>query len=346
MANYFLASVGEAEAFKKVNNNYVHFFSAKTLTDSAINISVTAEEVRGGIGAQLRGQFFHSSSFGLSMTDAMFKLEYIEAQVGGEIVNGGYGLTNESATLSAGGTYTLLGTPVDLLPGVGKVVWYNRPGSTDYASYTFPSTQTDSFQITIPGGQEGDEYCFHYYGSKENARTLYISSEFVPAELTVILTTRLYAGDASAPETGRPVGSVTVKIPRFQLNGTVDLALAMASAATISLEGMALAYDDSCDSAKYAEIIECVDISPYDGYTSLLADASALTAGVAPIVYAIGSRKIPMLMDNTDIEFTPALEEGNIASSAAGQSMTMSFTYTNANNQEVTITGTAQVTAG
>lgn len=327
MANYFLASVGNAEAFKKVNDKYIHFFSAKTLTDSSINISVTAEEVRAGMGAQLRGQFFHSSNFSLSMTDAMFKLEYIEAQVGGQIVKGGYGLTDESATLTAQGKYTLKGTPIELLPGVDRVVWYNRPGQTDYQTVTFPASQAETFEITIPGAKEGDAYCFHYYASKEDARTLFVSSNFVPAELVVFLTTRLYAGDASAPETGKPVGSVTVKIPRFQLNGTVDLAMAMASAATIALEGMALAYDDSCDSAKYAEIVEFVEVSPYAGFESLVADGGEeLTAGTAPVVYAIGSRKIPMLIDNEDITFEPALEEGNIPTTAQGQSVSMTLT--------------------
>ena len=88
MGQYFLASVGVAEAFRKVNGVRQHFFSAKTLTDSSINISVSAEEVRGGPGAQLLGQFFHTSTFGLTMTDAIFKLEYIAAQVGAVIEQG------------------------------------------------------------------------------------------------------------------------------------------------------------------------------------------------------------------------------------------------------------------
>lgn len=346
MARYFLASVGDAEAFVKQNGKLVHFFSAKTLTDSSINISVTGEEVRGGVGAQLQGQFFHTSTFSVSLTDAMFKLEYLQAQMGGEIVQGGYGLTNESLTVAAGGTLTLTGSPIEILQGTGAVVWYNRPGSTDYGTYVFPEGTAGTFSFAVPGAQENDEYCVHYYSAQADARTLIVNSDFVPAELILFLTTSLYAGDASAPQTGKRVGTVTVKIPRFQLNGTMDIALAMASAATIPMTGNALAYEDACEGAKYAEIVEYIEVSPYNGYTSLYADADSINAGDTPVVYAIGSKKIPLLMDNESIQFVPDLEEGAIAEAQKGQTIKMNFTYTDVNKQEVTITGDIVVPAG
>lgn len=340
MGQYFLASVGYAEAFRKVNGKPVHFFSAKTLSDSSINISVSAEEVRGGPGAQLLGQFFHTSVFGLSMTDTMFKLEYIEAQVGGKIEQGGYGLSDESVTTGAGGAIALKGTPIELLPGTGAIVWYNRPGTSEYADYVFPEGTTD-FTFNVPGAVEGDAYCLHYYANRDDARKLIINSEFVPAELVVFLTTRLYAGDASAPETGKPVGSVTVKIPRFQLNGTTDIAMAMASAATIQIQGNALAYDDDCNGAKYAEIVEYIEVSPYDGYTALTADAETINTGDTPVVYATGSRKIPMVLENSAITFTPALSDG--VAPAAGTEVNMSYTYNDVNNNPVEIKGSFTV---
>ena len=103
MKNYYLGSVGNAELFKKVGGKLTHFASAKTLTDSSINLSVSAEEVRGGQGAQLLGQFFHTSNFGLTLTDSMFHLEYIAAQVGGEIIDGGYGMVDEQIEIGANG---------------------------------------------------------------------------------------------------------------------------------------------------------------------------------------------------------------------------------------------------
>lgn len=315
MGQYFLASVGVAEAFSKVNGVRQHFFSAKTLTDSSINISVSAEEVRGGPGAQLLGQFFHTSTFGLTMTDAIFKLEYIAAQVGSVIEQGGYGLVDKTAAKEPAAGQLTLGTdgsvtiadPLYDFEGAGALVWYNLPGQSDYTAAVVDENRT--FVIPHAEGTLADAYCVHYYADKAEARKLVVSSEFIPAEFEVLLTTRLFAGDASAPETGKPVGSVTVRIPRFQLNGTLDLSMEMASAATISLEGTALAYDDSCDGAKYAEIVEFVSTSIYAGYTALAADADTLAVGDVPMVYAVGAKKVPMLISNDELTFTPALDE-------------------------------------
>ena len=335
MGQYFLASVGVAEAFSKVNGVRRHFFSAKTLTDSSINISVSAEEVRGGPGAQLLGQFFHTSTFGLTMTDAIFKLEYIAAQVGSVIEQGGYGLVDKTAAKEpAAGQLTLevddehkvasvtITDPLYDFEGAGALVWYNLPGQSDYAAAVVDGT--GKFEIPYAEGTLADSYCVHYYADKAEARKLVVSSEFIPAEFEVLLTTRLFAGDASAPETGKPVGSVTVRIPRFQLNGTLDLSMEMASAATISLEGTALAYDDSCDGAKYAEIVEFVSTSVYAGYTALAADADALAVGDVPVVYAVGAKKIPMLIDNDELTFTPALDaSGKIETTLTKIEMTL-----------------------
>ena len=319
MGQYFLASVGVAEAFTKVNGVRQHFFSAKTLTDSSINISVSAEEVRGGPGAQLLGQFFHTSTFGLTMTDAIFKLEYIAAQVGSVIEQGGYGLVDKTAAKEpAAGQLTLNATdgsvkiedPLYDFEGAGALVWYNLPGQSDYTAAVVD--ETGKFVIPHAEGTLADSYCVHYYADKAEARKLVVSSEFIPAEFEVLLTTRLFAGDASAPETGKPVGSVTVRIPRFQLNGTLDLSMEMASAATISLEGTALAYDDSCDGAKYAEIVEFVSTSVYDGYTAIVADAEAISSGDIPVVYAVGAKKVPMLLNNDELTFVPALVDGKV----------------------------------
>ena len=117
---------------------------------------------------------------------------------------------------------------------------------------------------------------------------------------------------------------MTVRIPRFQLNGTLDLSMEMASAATISLEGTALAYDDSCDGAKYAEIVEFVNTSVYAGYTALAADADALAVGDVPVVYAVGAKKIPMLISNDELAFTPALDDnGRIKTTLTKIEMTL-----------------------
>lgn len=330
MAQVFLASVGVANAFRRINGQPVHFFTAKTLTDSSINLSVSAEEVRGGEGGKLLGQFFHTSTFGLSMTDAMFKLEYIAAQVGSEIINGGYGMVDDNdrlatvtgeqpsdgVTYAAGNKIKLTEKAIALLDGTAPLVWYNVAGSTEYATAV---PDADNI-ITIPGATEIQgtatepvKYCVHYFADKKAARKVIVNSNFVPEELTVFLTTRLYAGDASAPETGKPVGTVTIKIPRFQLNGTADIALAMASAATVQLQGNALSYDDGCEGGKYAEIVEVLQVSQFDGYTNIVVAADSQEVGDVPAIYLVGERKTPKLLNNADLELTFTGEDSSVA---------------------------------
>ena len=123
----------------------------------------------------------------------------------------------------------------------------------------------------------------------------------------------MFAGDASAPETGKAIGSVTVRIPRFQLDGTMDLAMAMTSAATMTLKGQALADDSGdCSEPKYAEIVEYIEgRDPFEGYTQLVADASFYEpVGDIPRIYAIGASKVPKLVDNSVLEFSPPLIDG------------------------------------
>ena len=69
MANYILGDVMKAEAFVRGEDGKLkHYFSANTMTDSTLNISVTAEEIRGGWGNQLLGKIFHDTNFGVNLT--------------------------------------------------------------------------------------------------------------------------------------------------------------------------------------------------------------------------------------------------------------------------------------
>ena len=88
--NYILGDVLNAEAFVKMDDGQlVHYFSAKTMTESTINVSVSAEEIRGGWGNQLLGKIFHDTNFGVNLTEAMFSMNYLAAQIGGEVKKDG-----------------------------------------------------------------------------------------------------------------------------------------------------------------------------------------------------------------------------------------------------------------
>lgn len=267
MANYFLASVGNAEAFRKVNGELRHVLSARTLTESTISVSSTMEDVRAGQGAKLYGRFNHDTGMTVSLTDAMFKLEYIAYQVGSNINEvGGSTMHTETVACSTAGQVTLpVNAPSAVAMGkscgLNHIVAWARPvgceGSDNYILLTQDGTNKKLFKND--GLEATKDYKVTYFANEAGARELLINANFVPAEMILFLTTKLFAGDASAPETGKPVGEITIKIPRFQLDGTFDLSMAMSSAATMSLNGTALAADTADDESVYAEIVEFIE---------------------------------------------------------------------------------------
>ena len=305
----FLASVGNAKLLGKKNDQLVHIADVRTLTESTLSFSNTQEEVRAGQGAQLYGRFSHDSGMTATLTDAMFDLNYVALQVGDTIdKTGGSGMYNDKAVkfASSTDTVTLSKTPVQIGEGCGLnhiMVWLRGKGcdaGTEWTSIEITETQATAKAFTLPDDVKSkidtaNGICAEYFVSGPQNRAASIYSNFIPAELILILTTKLFAGDASAPETGKPVGEITVKIPRFSLDGTFDLSMAMSSASTMSLQGTALAVDDgTCDGKGiYAEIVEVLEKSSVlTNLTDVLVDYDS----GSPVVYGLyGTSSVSML---------------------------------------------------
>ena len=297
MSNYFMAGVANAEIFDG-NNNL--FATAKALTDSSITIGVSAEEIRGGEGAALRGKYYHSSSFGLKMTSAMFELEYIAANVGAKIDVGADVMTCAEYTVAEDGTIALKQTAKPLT-GDTVYAYISLKGSNKWATVT-----VDKSTNKINGLKPKDNYIVKYFITNEAARKIKVNSNFIPDTLYVILTAGLYAGDAKAG-TGTKVGSVVIKVPRFQLAGNQELGMTMTGASTTNFEGSALAVEDEgCDTkGYYAEIIEVLsDAKWYDNARAIVIEDSDIEIqeanGVSfPVeVYAIYDNALPKKISN------------------------------------------------
>lgn len=271
---YFLASVGNAELFEKVNGKLQLFASARTLTDSTLSFTSTMEEVRAGQGAQLYGRFNHDTGMTVALTEAMFNLKYISAQIGAEIQEAGTSLIADPAATVTADAITVSGVPQTIGEGCGMdkiVIWYKAKscvGTADMQAFeverieeTNSYKRADDLPFPLVEGLADTDYCVSYFTQSAGARTAKVKANFNPKELVLILTANLFAGDASHPETGKPVGSIVVKIPRFQLDGTFDLSLAMSSAATVAMNGTALVTESGdCEgSGIYAEIVEVIN---------------------------------------------------------------------------------------
>ena len=299
MSKYFLAGVANAEIFDGENNL---FATAKALTDSSISIGVNSEEVRGGEGAALRGKYFHSSSFGLKMTSAMFEMEYIAANVGAKIVTGGDALVYKEVKSDGAGKITL---PTTAVPLTGNTVYAyaSVKGVDKFDTYVVSSDNS----ITVSGSSA--DYCVKYFENNISARAIKINTNFVPDTLYVVLTASLFAGDAKAGS-GTKVGSVVIKVPRFQLNGSQEISMTMTGASNTAFEGSALAVEeDGCDGkAYYAEILEILfNARWYDNVRSIQIEDSDATVSAGALngalnmgldVYAIYTNALPKKISN------------------------------------------------
>lgn len=318
MANYYIGGVGYVSAFTKdKDGNPIHYFDARTLTDSSINISVSSEEIRGGEGAQLLGRFFHTSVFNLSMTDALFDLKYLASQVGSEIINeSGSKMTHEEI---ANSETALKVVPISPVEGGSPLAWVKF----DDGSYETFLVGADKKLIDTDGILTGQtNLCVTYFENVDNCRQVIVNANYQPGEFTIYLRAKLFSGDACKPSKGQAIGEIVVEIPRFQLDGAIDLAMAMASPATFALNGSALASGCDCDGKMwYAKITEVMyDVNNYAGYTGIIIlNKDELSVGDDFVVFATGNKKRPKPIPATEYTLDPtsAVVDGKVAQTGA-----------------------------
>ena len=318
MAKYFLGSVGSVEAFeRKEDGSYELAFVSKTLTDSGINTTISKEDIRGGTGAPIQFSFYHDPAVEITLTDVVFKKEYLEAQLGTEFKNeGSHGYATETVVAN-GGKIVLKDQPLAInfgaCGGELKYVWATEVGKEEWKAYKF----TDGKEIE--GFEDGKSYCVRYCKQDPNALIARITSNIIPAEYMLIITAPVFAGDACSASNGKKAGTITYEIPRFRLNGGSEMAFNMSSNQTISLAGSALASDNTCEMGEQNlyNIVLSIDNYAKNSYKELIVDEDSLKAGMVPVVYGLTKEGKVMKIDNKNLTFQPALNEGKFASGAS-----------------------------
>lgn len=243
--NHFLAGVGRALIF--AGDNLIGV--AKTLTESTFNFSISSEDVRGGSANALWGKYFHNSNLQIQLTDAMFKLEYVAANLGVDIAQGGLTVYESSAAGDAvvtAGQITLSQTPVAF---DGTVIgWYKKPTDLEWSIGTISGNI-----MTIPGSQVGETYCVKYFYQNPNARSIQINTQYIPKVWHLVILNDLFAGDVADIGSASRYGRIVTDIPRYQLDGNMTLNLTATSASTVPINGNALAVEtgDSCEEEPY-----------------------------------------------------------------------------------------------
>lgn len=158
-------------------------------------------------------------------------------------------------------------------------------------------------------------YCARYFTKESGAKLAKIAANFFPAEMILILTTNLFAGDANAPQNGKAAGKIVIKVPRYQLDGQFDMSMNMTSAATMSMSGSALAVNggDGCsDEGYYAEIVEFIEGADFrDGLSMIAIDEDHNKVGDEVAVYALYNDGTHGRLDLDKVTFAPASAVGS-----------------------------------
>lgn len=295
----FIAGVGNATLF----DGERLVASANTLIDSGITIGLSFEDVRAGQGNKLYGRYAHTSTFDLKLTDAMFNLEYLAMNTGSDISLGGDVMVDEELTSTA--KKIKLSQTAVAISG-SKVYAYAKKSGTDNVYDKYAVAQDNTIEVPVDG-----TYCIRYMYTNDLASKMTVKANFIPKTLTLILEANLYSGGSCDIETSTLAGKVTIKVPRFMLNGSQELSLTAAGVANTSVEGTALASGCAGCSGDgvYAEIIQVMaNRTVENGFTGIVVEDAVREASKGDKlelnVYACPVDAAPIKLNND--QFTVA----------------------------------------
>jgi hypothetical protein len=210
--SYLVAGVGTVQLFDP--STHALILTSKTLTNEGLNFGSSAEEARGGMGNALLGKYYHDTSFGLTLTDQLFDLQYLSLNCGGSITAASDIMTNEQVTVSTAGQITVSQTPVNFMGGTYG--WYKKPSESDdkYKLVTFSGKNA-----SIDTALVGDVYCVKYFYKNNSARQFVVNTAYVPSIVYAVATFPLFKAGTSTEQytSSSQIGEIQVTIPNFQL---------------------------------------------------------------------------------------------------------------------------------
>lgn len=321
MAKYFLGSVGRAEAFRMTENGGLELaFVSTTLTDSGLNIQTTKDDIRAGQGAPIQFSFYHDPSVEITLTDVLWKPEYLTAQLGANFDDKEHEsyVTKEVTFTSGEATLEdkVLPLPIACSDEDQLAVWGTPVGKDDWEKIDY---NEDTGKLT-KSGAEG-KYCVRYLTNDDRAKVATIYSQIIPEELFLIITAPIFAGDSCAASKGKAAGQIIFEVPRFLLNGAQEFQMNMSSNQTMSLSGVALATAAAdCDAVggKLLRVIEVITNRDWkEDITDIMSDEDYEQVGKVPHIYGIKKDGTTTLLNNKDLTFDPAISDNEFATAGS-----------------------------
>lgn len=327
MQKYVLAGVGTVTGFS--GNSLL--FNAKTLTESSASLSVTGEDIRGGLANPLLGRYFHDALLDLTITDALFDMQYIALNAGGDITIGGESIVSEQITTTKANEITVAGVPVDF-GGQGTIGWYSLPNTDNWTPITFVGQSATVANLAV-----GTTVCVKYNAEDDAMSQFVVSSNIIPSEIRLEMVFPLFAAGSQKLTQSSQVGELIIDVPRFMLNGSFDLSMTSTGASTSQLSGSALvAYESKgCnDMGQFATIKQKIYNSKwYDGLTTIAVDNAdiRLASGETSTlklwgIYNNGTALSTKALDNAKMTYT--VDPSSVATVTSAGVVTASGTGT------------------
>lgn len=301
-----LAGVAPVEFF---DSNHNLIMTASALTDAGLNVSVSEDVVRAGNSNARITSYFYDSNLGLTFTTPVFTLEYLANKLGSVIENGGDIFTTETVTTTVINQITVVGTPV--APFTDSTViygWYKKPTAIAWTPITFTGKVAIATGLAI-----GSTVCVKFAYTDAGSRKFKVSSEIIPNIVYALMRIpMLKSGTAQESYvTSTKVGELQVKIPQFQFDPNLDLALSSSGHASTSLSGNALINQSvSCGSSGYyAEIVETIfGRGEFDNVSAIVvydSDIELAVAGTQPLVVykMFNDGRLPAIVENSKLTF-------------------------------------------
>lgn len=326
MKKFVLAGVGTVTGF----DGKALLFNAKTLTESSVSLEVTAEEIRGGLANPLLSQYFHDAILNATITDALFDMQYLALNAGGNITIGGDSIVDEQVTIGVENQIAVTGTPV-AFGNAGVVGWYSRPNEDNWSPITFVG-QTAQANVAV-----GETVCVKYNATDDALSQFIIPSNVIPSEIRLEMVFPLFAASADKLTRSSQVGELIVSVPRFILGGSFELSMTSTGAATSDLSGSALvAYEGvGCNNLGQFATIKLREYGTkwYDDLTTIAVDNADIRLDNGKTttlklygIYGNGTAVSTGLLDNTKMTYT--VEPSNVASVSASGVVTANATGT------------------
>lgn len=229
MANKFVVSV--ADVILRDPTTLETILYGKANIDSALTMSMTATDVRGGINNPLLYTYFHDKKVDVKITSAIFNQTIIALNAGASVLNNTVNVMQTDCIVLSSGSGTLTKTPA---------------GSVDV------QFSNDTFSVITPTGSS----IYVPTGANQKVTAIYATSmavdEVIVAATTPPTVTDLTMIAEVRDNTGVIVYYLQINIPRFQISGNYNLSLAANGVSNQPLEGTALVTSSAdCSSGDY-----------------------------------------------------------------------------------------------